>query len=424
MIVWTLPTPAPHLGLCVRVGQRGPVVPMRRGAVLVADQAQPGEHMQVRYPRTAGALSVRLSLRDLARVAPRGGRVRLYATVYHAQGTAEHTLSVTVDVEPPDGLVFALVTADGTYLTSEGLDGGLPLRVECEDGRSYLATSPGPGEVVFAEGERARPARVFASDGEGQHSGDLLAGVDTEPDLPEDATTLSAWPLPPYLSPTQPNLAAFLGAAESVFDVRPELAGSYLNPVTSSGAPLTLLGGLFGVTRTEAPTDAEVTRRILATLTPNKASRAGLETMLRAYGVFGGRVEDVMGLTGGRPLTLDGSWQLDGRYNLDGGTPGWSIEAGEVIAVFRRVPVAGLGLALRVMRRYKAAGIHARVMLRQEGHAEGPQPGTRATVRRRARLHMRVHTPFLVLDGTWQLDGTEELDGVRNGQPMEAEGTA
>lgn len=414
MIGWTLPAPRPHLGVRVRVGERGPVVPMVRGAVLVAGAAQLGAQMQVRYPVTGADLALRVSIRDLARVAPRGGTAELVATVYHAQGTETHRLGVPVTDEAPDGLVFALVTADGTYLTAEGLpDAGLSLRVVCEDGTSYPAESPGRG-VTFAPGQTARPAQVYASDDEGRESADLLAGVEAEHGGDGRATEFAAWPLPPYLRADRPVTRAFLRAFEAALDVRPDEAGRFLSPLTSSGVPLTHMGKLYGVSRVDAPDDAAMSRRILATQTRNKGSLAGLEAMLRAHGIFGGRVEDLMSVTGGRPLTLDGSWLLDGRRALDGGASGWNLRAGEVMGVFRRAPAGGLGPALAVLRRYKSAGIRTRVMLRQGGDAELPQPGTHARLTRRVTLPaVRVKSPFLTLDGSWPLDGRETLDGLR-----------
>lgn len=418
MIVWNLPASGPHLGVSVRVGARGPVVPQERGAVLLAGAPLPGTTMQVRYALTDAPLTLRVSTRDLARVAPRGGRVRLCATVYHGQGASTHTLAVTVEDSAPDGLIFALVTRDGTYLSAEGLpDTPMRLHVTCQDGTSYEADNPGSG-VTFVEGQASPPTRVTARDEEGRESGDLLAGVEIEPDGGPDSTDLSAWPLPPYLRPERPNLAAFLRAFEAALDVRPEQAGRYLNPATSSGAPLTRLGELFGVSRVDAPTDAQVARRVLAAPTPNKASRAGLGAMLRAHGIFGAHIEDAMSLTLGRLLALDGTWTLNGGYALDGGMNGWNLEAGEVLAVFRRAPLAGLGQALQVLRRYKAAGIHARVMLRQSGFGELPQPGTRAALTRRATLPaLHAHRTYrdlrLFLDGSWPLDGSENLDGLK-----------
>ncbi|PIG96876.1 hypothetical protein [Deinococcus sp. UR1] len=414
MIDWVIPA-AEHHAVTVRVGRRGAVIPATRSAVFAGQEQVPCGALQVRYAPTDAPLTIRLSMRDLARVAPDNARVYLTATVYHRAGTTEHTLNVTVSNAAPDGLVFAYITPDGTYFTADGLPAEpLTLTVTCEDGSTYTTSNPGAG-ALFVEGERRIPVRVTAADAEDRESDDLLAGVDVEPDGPPDSTDLSEWPLPSYLRADAPNVSALLRAFEAALDLRPDLAGLYVSPSSSVGPALTRAGELFGVDRVDAPTDGNMRRRIKAALTRDKATLAGLETMLRAHGIFGARIVD-MELAAGPAglLHLDGTWTLDGSRLLDGGVPGWDVLAGQVLAVFRRAPVAGLGAALRVLRRYKAAGVHARVLLRAESPAASPAPGAHGTMTaRRAFPMLRAPYGALVLDGTWNLDGTQSLNGVK-----------
>ncbi|MCD0168007.1 hypothetical protein IHN59_00005, partial [Deinococcus sp. 23YEL01] len=230
-----------------------------------------------------------------------------------------------------------------------------------------------------------------------------------------DTTDLSAWPLPSYLRADAPTVSTLLRAFEAALDVRPDLAGLYVNPSTSVGPALTIAGELFSVPRADAPTDSGMRRRILAALTHGKASATGLETMLRAHGVFGARVHDAQTLAGpGGLLFADGTWNMDGSRLLDGGVPGWDVVAGQVLAVFRRAPVAGLSAALRVLRRHKAAGVQARVQLRAESTAGTPPPGAHAIFGAKVSLPM-LRGPYspLLLDGTWNMDGTQRMNGLK-----------
>lgn len=411
MKLWALPSGSPTIGVTVRAGVEGAVIPMRRGAVLLGTEPQAGSTMQVRYPATSAALTLKMSALDVLSVAERG-TVTLTATVYHLDHIATHTTTIEATDELPDGLVFALVTSDGTYFTAEGLGDEETLTVTTERG-SYAVPSPSDS-VSFAEGQTARPLRVTALDSEGRETPDLLAGVDVEPDGGDTFTALSEWPLPPYLQGDKPNLGAYLGAFTSALDVRPEQAGRYLRLAESSGEPLTQIGTLYGVSRTDAPNDSDVVRQVQASALPAKDSLTGLTALLHAYGFYGVEVVDMMSVTGGHPLTLDGSWKLDGTYNLDGGTGGLGIQAGEIIAIFRRVPLRGLGRAVDVLRRFKASGIRSRVMLRQRAALPSAQAGVRVRLQSPIVLPIvHIVSPFLHLDGTWNLDGSQQLDGLR-----------
>ncbi|MCD0168088.1 hypothetical protein IHN59_00415, partial [Deinococcus sp. 23YEL01] len=179
MIDWTIPG-SEHLGVTVRVGKRGAVIPAARSRVTVGAQVIPCDALQVRYATTSEPLALSLSMRDLARVAPDNAQVYLTATVYRRSSVTEHTLNVTINNAPPDGLVFAYVTADGTYLTADGLPADpLTLTVTCDDGHTYTTSNPGTG-ALFVDGQQRAPVSVTATDAEGRVSDDLLAGVEVE----------------------------------------------------------------------------------------------------------------------------------------------------------------------------------------------------------------------------------------------------
>lgn len=419
MIPWQIQPARPHLALSVRVGTRGALVPLTRGSVTAGDVQLVGHTCAVRYPLTAAPLTVRLSMRDLASVAPRDGRVHLTATLYHAQGITTHTLTVQVTNDAPDGLVYALITPDGTYFTAEGLESAVSLTVTCENGAQYSCPAPGSG-VTLADGRTGTPIAVTATDDEGRESGDVLASVEREPIRDDSSTLFSPWPLPPYLNPDAPNLRAFLSAMESTLDVQPDNAGDALRLHLAGREALTYLASHYGVTRVDAPTDGEMTRRVQATLTRFKASRAGLTAMLRAHGIFGAQVHDLFSLSGGRSLMFDGTWNFDGSKNFDGGARGYTVQAGEILAVFSRPPARGLDAALRVLRRYKAAGMHTRVLLRQRAYAELPTPGLQVRLRARATfptIRGRSRQEPLNFDGSWNFDGSENFDGVKSTPP-------
>lgn len=412
MITFELPV-TEHLGVVVRAGYNGAVVPALCGGVYVGGVRQDGTQMQVRYPVTRKNVQLHISMLDLARIAPRGANIYLTATVYELNKVVEHHLGpIFVDIDAPDGLVWALITRDGTYFSTEGLEPQTALTVLCEDGHSYTTTVM--ESALFVNGETATPINVTATDSEGLSSGNILAGVEIEPESLDEYTALSAWPLPPYLDPKRPNLSAMLNAFGDALDVRPEYAGHSMYVKMSTSDPLTLIGKLYGVSRTSAPDDSAMQRRISATLTADKPSLNGLNSMLHAYGIFGGEVQDAYSLSSGNLLVLDGSWLLNGEYRLDGGVPGDEIAAGEVLATFSRVPINGLESAVEVMRRFKSAGIRSRVRLRRHWYAELPHPGTRTTLWRICICPLlKTKTPFLVLDGSWQLDGHQTLDGVQ-----------
>ena len=427
---WNVPHAGVHIGLTVRAGRRGAVIPALASALLVGGRAwvhsDAGQTAQgtvpapaapvlsARYDPTTDALQLRIAVSDLRLVTGAGQSLTLHATVHTLTGQADYALSLDLDADAPNGIVRALLTDDGTYLSALNLDADAEVFTVQVQGASY--TVPVTGAVTFTPDQTGRPLSVTATDSSGNVSGNLLVSVQVQGAGSDHLTPMSEWPLPPFLNATSPNLSALLGSFEGVLDVHPDDAGQALSLDAAEGQALTYLASHFGAERLPDEPDASLQARARSVLLPRKSTLAGLKAMLEVSGVFGADVRDLYSLTGPvAPLTFNGAAYFNGRHRFNGAGGPRETTYGVVLALFAREPAAGFQAARAVLERYTAAGIGVRVVLTAAVQLRVPgKTGLRTVLSQRRRIpSVRYINPFLTFDSSANFDGSQTFDGIK-----------
>lgn len=436
MISWTLPLTRPCLGVRVTAGQGGAEIPAEYSKLLIAGvearhmdgyppaplaAAQPATsppQLAARFAPTDDIV-VQLAPSDLARVLPSGSLCAVVAHVIYPDAEREtFTRMVLVDDDPPTGVVAALVTAGGTFLAYHMLSPDVvSLNVQTASGVVDVAVLLGGGaDVILAENVLTAPLTVTATDASGNVSGDLLLHVAFE--YGESLLTpLADWPLTPDLDASQPVISAFLRAFALALDLRPDEWGRELNIRTASDANVQVIAAYFGILPQAGETTADLIRRTLAVMTPNKATLAGLGQMLKAEGMPGAVVQDARTVDPYKPLTFDGSWTFDGSQSFNGGNPGLDTPAGVVVATFKHPPPFPLTAVAVTLNRYAAAGIQGRARLDVRlsgalGHS-GLMRRLKWRLRAPAVLLFSTNAELLSFDGSWTFDGSQSFSGIK-----------
>lgn len=361
------------------VGEHGPCIRGKQSQITVNGSVVSGGDLSGITGTSQSPIYAKIAHTDMLASAPRMTVVKLY--LHLRQGYTWRSQQVgTYDLRPQqvNGMAGALMVADGTYWAIYQLSHAGEIEVTTDDGTSYRFAVTAGDSVQFIPKSTGYGYPVSAKlVGAEVLDTEILASVQVRRTNNVGSTSLSAWPLPPYLNAKAPKLGALLDSFEYVLDVRPDQANAFLDPTTSTGVPLTEMGKLYGVSRFDAPTDSDVALRILNALYAAKNSIQGLKAMLISNRVYGAEVLDLWEITGGDALFFDGKYRFDGTVNFDGGAGGWDITLGQVLLVFESPPFLGFEHAAQVARRHVSAGIHVRVMLRKQFLAELPNAGFR-----------------------------------------------